>query len=452
MLVIYNAVLVDADHNSRGYVAVDGTRIAAVSPGDPDADLLEHCSRRIDAGGAMLMPGVIDSHVHLREPGMTHKADIATESRALAAGGVTSWIDMPNVVPPTVTLDALADKQRRAAEKSVNNYAFFVGATADNIDMLARDVDYSRVAGVKAFLGSSTGGLLLNDGKALERLFSSVPALIAVHCEDEDTIAADRQCLMEAYAGNVPVECHPRWRSAQACLRSTTRAVKLARRFGTRLHVLHISTADELNLFSAAPLAEKRITAEACVGHLFFSDDDYTRLGNRIKVNPSIKTKADRDALRRALVEGRIDTVATDHAPHLLGEKKLPYVEAPSGMPMAQFGLVAMLELSLQGLFTPSVIVEKMCHAPAELFGIERRGHLRKGYFADLVLVKRMRRGHALKDSDAASLCRWTPLAGTLLHHHVEMTLVNGAIVYEHRRGIQADNDSRPAMPLTFKR
>ena len=430
MQIIYNARLV-LDHGvSTGYVIISDDKIQQVAAGDPDGHLLEVCGNSVDAQGAWLLPGVIDTHVHFREPGLTHKATIASESRAAVAGGVTSYVDMPNVVPPTVDLEALEDKWARAERSSLANYAFWVGATAGNVDMLVHDVDYTRVPGVKVFLGSSTGGMLVDDAQVLRRIFGQVPALIAVHSEDETLIRQGMQQARAQYGDDVPVACHGLIRSHEACYRSTRRAVELARELGTRLHVLHVTTARELELFEPGPLAGKRITAEACVGHLWFSDQDYDRLQSRIKVNPAIKTIADRDALRRALSTGLIDVVSTDHAPHTLAEKSQKYLKSPSGMPLAQFSLVTMLELVRQGWLTMQQVVNKMCQAPAQLLGIERRGLLQPGYQADLVMVAEVPQGYELTDRDVRSSCQWTPLVGATLHHRVERTWVNGVEVY----------------------
>lgn len=445
MKIIYNALLALDNAIIKGYVLIDGENIKEVAAGDPDGHLIDQCDSSVDADGAWLMPGVIDTHVHFREPGLTHKATIAGESRAAVAGGVTSFIDMPNVVPPTVTLDALRDKWHRAEQSSMANYSFYVGATATNTDMLIHDIDYTRVPGVKVFLGSSTGGMLVNDSQVLRRIFAQVPALIAVHSEDEDMIRAGMQRARAQYGDDVPVRSHPVIRSSEACMECTRRAVSMAQELGTRLHVLHVTTAQELNLFTAGELSHKRITAEACVGHLWFSDRDYDRLGNRIKVNPAIKTDADRQALRRAVASGVIDVVSTDHAPHTREEKSQKYLKSPSGMPLAQFSLVAMLELAEQGLFTFSQVVEKMCHAPARLFGIAQRGFLRAGFRADMVLVRRVPDGYLLTDADVLSSCGWTPLDGTLLHHRVERTWVNGVEVYPH------EPQHSPAQALRFE-
>ena len=447
MELIYNATIVNEGVAQNGYLAIDAGMIAEVGHSNPPAELMEQASTRVNARGDLLLPGVIDDHVHFREPGLTHKADIASESRAAVAGGVTSFMDMPNVVPPTTSIDTLNDKFSRAAQHSVANYSFYIGATASNIDQL-RDVDYSRVCGVKVFLGSSTGGMLLDDAAALRRLFGTVPALIAAHCEDEGIIRTNRERYQAEHGEYIPATAHPLVRSREACVQSTRRAVTLARETGARLHVLHVTTADELDLFdNDRPLADKRITAEACLGHLWFCDEDYARLGNRIRVNPAVKTRADRDALRQAVAQGAIDVVATDHAPHLLSDKCENNVKVASGMPLAQFSLVTMLELARQGIFTIEQVVQAMCHAPATLFGIDRRGFLRKGYHADVVQV-RADDGYIITDESVLSKCQWTPLAGAVMHHRVMRTWVNGHRAYD-MGGI---DDSMTGQALTFNR
>lgn len=448
MELIYNATLVNEGVSGNGYLAISDGVIAEVGLGNPSAELMQHATTRVNARGDLVMPGVIDDHVHFREPGLTQKADIASESRAAVAGGVTSFMDMPNVVPTTTTIDTLEDKFERAARHSVANYSFYIGATATNIDLL-RHVDYSRVCGVKVFLGSSTGGMLLDDDDALRRLFGTVPALIAAHCEDEGIISANRERYQAEHGPYIPATAHQFVRSREACVKSSRRAVELARETGARLHVLHLTTADELDLFdSDKPLAEKRITAEACVGHLWFCDDDYSRLGNRIRVNPAVKTRADRDALRQAVAHGIIDVVATDHAPHLLSDKCENNIKVASGMPLAQFSLVTMLELARRGVFTIEQIVQAMCHAPATLFGIDRRGFLRKGYHADVVQVRLDDDGYIITDESVMSKCAWTPLAGAVMHSRVMRTWVNGHRAFDQG----AITDSTPGQPLTFNR
>lgn len=429
-LLLYNATIINEGKRVKGYVAVDGNFISLTGEGNPPANLLESARHKIDLSGCYLLPGVIDDHVHFRDPGLTHKGDVTTESQAAVAGGVTSYMEMPNTKPPTVTIEALNDKIAHAAECSSANYCFFLGATKDNIDELLR-CDYSTTPGVKLFLGSSTGNMLVDDEIALNRIFAEVPALIAVHTEDEGIIRANRDLYERQFGGNVPINIHPYIRSREACLKATHHAIDLANTHGSRLHVMHVSTADEVKLFSNAPIGEKRITAEACVHHLWFTDDDYASLGARIKINPAIKQDADRQALRKALRDGRIDIIATDHAPHLLSEKEGTALTAASGAPMVQFSLPAMLELADCNVFTHELVVEKMCHAPARLYNIDRRGYIRPGFYADLVVVK-PNDPYIVTDSMVASRCGWTPLAGVTLSNRVITTFVNGAKVYDH--------------------
>ena len=435
--LLRNALIINEGQRFDGYIVIDGGMIAEVGHGLPDEATVNSCSEVIDAEGCWAIPGVIDDQVHFRDPGLTHKGDIATESRAAVAGGVTSYMDMPNVVPPTTTIEALEAKYERASEVSMANYSFFIGATNDNIDTLLA-VDYSKTCGVKAFLGSSTGNMLVSDSEALHRLFAEVPALVAVHSEDEATIAANRARYVAECGDDLPVELHPLIRSAEACYVSTARAVERAARYGTRLHVLHLSTARELQLFdSTTPLAEKRVTAEVCVHHLWFSDADYARLGNMIKCNPAVKTAADREALRDGLRNGAIDIVATDHAPHLWQEKQGNCLKAASGMPLVQFSLVAMLEMAGQGVFTVEQVVDKMCHAPARLYRIDRRGFLRPGYHADIAIVAPGEE-FTVGEENIVSRCGWSPFMGVTFHNRVIKTFVNGNVVYD--RGKFADS------------
>ncbi|MCM1021737.1 MAG: dihydroorotase [Muribaculum sp.] len=439
MNLLHNAIIIDSGRRYRGYVAFDDEFIVAVGEGDvPSQLLLQASDKACDLQGAYLMPGVIDDQVHFRDPGLTHKADIATESAAAAAGGVTSFMDMPNTKPPTVTVEALQAKLARAEKVSVVNYAFFLGGTNDNLSELLK-ADYTRIPGVKLFLGSSTGNMLVDNEHELDAIFSKVPALIAIHSEDEATICRNREAAIKQYAPDEPpVDQHPLIRSHEACLTSTCAAIERAHRFGTRLHVLHISTEAETRLFTSEHLAQKKITAEVTVQHLWFTEADYTRLGTRIKMNPAIKTAADRDALRRALRDGRIDIVATDHAPHLPQEKEGGAISAASGAPMVQYSLPLMLEMADQGVFTHELVVEKMCNAPAELFGIDRRGRLCAGYYADITVV-RPNSPYQISDSDTLSRCGWTPLAGTVLHNRVEQTWVNGRKVFDIPNGVAPD-------------
>ena len=446
MITIHNARIVNLGREYTGYVAIDGEFIHAMGDGAAPEALLAASQEVIDAAGMLLIPGCIDDHVHFREPGLTHKADIASESRAAVAGGVTSYMDMPNTKPLTITAEALEEKFDIAARSSVANYSFFIGATNDNIDTLL-SIDNKRVAGVKLFLGSSTGNMLVDESDVLHRLFMECRTLISVHSEDEAIIRERRAFYTGRFGEDLSVFYHPLIRSAEACYVCTERAVELARRYGTRLHVAHISTARELELFWAEPLLDKRITAEACVHHLWFTDNDYASLGTRIKCNPAIKTTADRNALRDAVNNGAIDLIATDHAPHLLSEKQGGALTAASGSPYVQFSLIMMLELVRQGVFSTVTVVEKMCHAPAMLYNIDRRGILRPGYYADIVLIDTNTR-HTVTKEDVLSKCGWSPLEGTTFHSRVVKTFVNGKCIYSD--GVVADNLA--SHPLKFNR
>lgn len=443
-LALHNATIINDGRRFKGYVVVDRPFITSVGEGDMPEKLMESCRECVDAEGALLLPGVIDDQVHFRDPGLTHKADIATESMAAVAGGVTSFMDMPNTNPPTVTAEALEAKLSRGAECSTGNYGFFIGATNDNIDTLL-SCDYTKVPGVKLFLGSSTGNMLVDREATLDRIFRDVPAIIAVHSEDEATIRANRETIAARYDGHPPVSEHPAIRSREACIVSTARAIERANRFDTRLHVLHVSTAEEVDMFSAMPLEEKRITAEVCVHHLWFCDDDYPTLGTRIKMNPAVKTAADREALRQGLRDGHLDVVGTDHAPHLPSEKDGDALTAASGAPMVQFSLPVMLEMADQGIFTHELVAEKMCHAPARLFHVDQRGYIAPGYYADLTVVT-PDTPYTVTDDMVLSRCGWTPLAGTTLHNRVIATYVNGQLAYSH-----GDVDTTVhGMPLRF--
>lgn len=439
--LVYNVDVVLPERRFRGYVAVDDDGfIACVGRGDVPA-LFSDASTLVDGEGALLMPGVIDCHVHFREPGLTHKATIASESRAAVAGGVTSFIDMPNTVPQAVTCAAVEEKCSIAARSSVANYGFFIGATNDNIDEILA-ADYTKVAGIKLFMGSSTGNMLVDRREALERLFETAPAIIVVHAEDEATIRRCRQEIEAEYGADAPVALHSRLRPAGACYKASAEAVRLARRHGARLHIAHVSTACELELLdSAADVMLKHVTAEVSPHHLWWTEDDYADKGARIKINPAIKTVADRQALRMAVADGRIDVVATDHAPHLLPEKAGGLFKAASGAPMVQFSLVAMLEL-----FDPCLVAAVMADNPARLFGIDRRGRIAEGYHADLVLVRLDAGGYKVHDSDVLSLCGWTPMDGQLLHSRVRSTWVNGNLVYD--QGVV--DDTIRGMRLSF--
>jgi dihydroorotase len=382
----------------------------------------------IDASGCFVLPGIIDDHVHFREPGLTAKADIDTESRAAAAGGVTTYFDMPNTVPQTTTLEALEEKYALGAEKSHVNYAFFFGATNDNVTLFSQ-LDKRRVPGIKLFMGSSTGNMLVDRQEALDQIFASADMPIMVHCEDTGIINHNMAAAKEKYGDDPNVTHHPEIRSAEACYESTKLAVALAKKHHARLHVAHLSTARELELFGDDP----HITAEATVSHLFFCDRDYSLLGTRIKCNPAIKSERDREALREALNDGRISVVGTDHAPHLLSQKEGGCAKAASGMPMVQFSLVTMLELVDQGVLSLERLVELMCHHPATLFGVRHRGFLREGYQADIVLV-RPNTGWTVTKELILSKCGWSPMEGHMYLWRIERTLCNGHTVWQQGR------------------
>lgn len=429
--IIRHATLVNEGEKFVGSLVMEDDRIAEVLRGD--AQPAAPCEREIDATGLYLLPGVIDDHVHFRDPGLTHKADMESESRAAAAGGVTSYMDMPNTVPQTTTLETLEAKFDDAARKSRVNYSFFFGATNDNAHLLAR-LDAERVCGVKLFMGSSTGNMLVNNGQTLREIFSGTEKIIMAHCEDPALIEANTQAVRATQGDDPDVKFHPVVRDAEACYQSTRKAVELARETDARLHIAHVSTARELELFSPTPLTEeKRITAEACVAHLYFTDQDYARLGTRIKCNPAIKEESDRTALRNALTDGRIDVIGTDHAPHLLSEKEGGCLKAVSGMPMVQFSLVTMLELADKKVLSVEEVVNKMCHAPATLFRIRERGYLRPGYMADLVLVKPDTPWTVTK-AGILSRCGWSPMEGHAYRWQVQRTFVNGECVYADNR------------------
>lgn len=429
--LIHNACIVNEGTSFLGYVAIRGEFIDKVGAGEPDAELIGAASTVIDAAGRLLLPGVIDTHVHFRDPGLTHKADMATESRAAVAGGVTSFIDMPNTRPATTTMAEVEAKLARAAEVSVANYGFFIGATADNLDEL-RTADYSRCAGVKLFMGSSTGNMLVDNSEAIDRLFAEVPALVAVHAEDETLLRQRREAIVERYGEQLSLDFHPVIRNHDVCFEASRRIVEIARRHNHRLHLLHISTAQELSLLQPGEPSTKLITAETCPQYLAFSDEQYPMLGTRIKCNPAIKRPADRDALRQAVTDGLIDTIATDHAPHLPEEKQGTALTAASGMPMIQFSLTLMLQMADEGIFDIYTIVREICHNPATIYGIDRRGFIREGYYADLVLVNNDCEPYTITDQWVISRCGWTPLAGLTVGNKVDMTFVNGHPAYRH--------------------
>lgn len=383
----------------------------------------------VDATGKYLLPGVIDDQVHFREPGLTHKGDLYSESRAAVAGGITSFMEMPNTNPATLTQTLLAEKYQRAAQVSPANFSFFMGASNDNLEEVLK-TNAQNVCGIKIFMGSSTGNMLVDNEQVLEHIFQNVPMLIATHCEDEATVKHNYALAKEKFGDNIPPEYHPIIRNAEACYLSSSKAVSLAKKWGTRLHILHISTEKELALFdNTIPLEQKKITAEACVHHLWFSDADYAEKGFLIKWNPAVKTAQDRAAIRNAVNDNRIDIVATDHAPHTWAEKQNLYPTAPSGAPLVQHSLVAMLELYKQGIFSLEKVVEKMSHAPAICFRMEKRGFIREGYYADLVLVD-LDKKWTVSPENILYKCQWSPLMGTIFSSQVLKTWVNGHLAW----------------------
>lgn len=428
-ILIKNVNIVNEGRIFNGSIVIEADSIVDISEQSyqPEASF----DKVIDASGCFVLPGIIDDHVHFREPGLTQKADIESESRAAAVGGVTSYFDMPNTVPQTTTLQSLKDKFERAKTESHVNYSFFFGATNDN-SSLFQQLDVHSIPGIKLFMGSSTGNMLVDRREALETIFRTAPLPIMAHCEDTNIINQNMIFAKNHYGEDPDVKYHPMIRSVDACYQSTKTAVELARKYGTRLHVAHLTTARELELFSSQ---YPNITAEAVVGHLYFSDEDYSSLGSRIKVNPAIKSKTDRDALRQALNDGRIAVVGTDHAPHLIAQKEGGCCKAASGMPMIQFSLVTMLELVDDGVLTLPRMVELMCHRPAKLFEISKRGYIRKGYKADLVLV-RPHSPWTVTPDIIESKCGWSPVEGHTYNWKVERTFCNGHEVYNCEKGV----------------
>lgn len=422
--LIVNARLVNEGRETENDLLIENGRIARIAasidarPGD----------QVVDAAGRWLLPGMIDDQVHFREPGLTHKGDIASESAAAVAGGLTSFMDMPNTNPPTLDAAALRAKYDLAAGRAWGNYGFYLGASNDNLAAI-QSLDPKTAPGIKVFMGASTGNMLVDDPQTLDAIFRDAPTPIITHCEDTPTIDASLAAFKALYGDDIPVAYHPDIRSREACIKSTQLAISLARKHGTRLHVLHISTADELALFTPGPLQGKRITAETCIHFLRFDRADYERLGNFIKCNPAIKDAGDREALIRALVEDRIDVLATDHAPHTLEEKGKPYMQAPSGLPLVQYALVAAWELVHEGRLARTQVVQKFAHAAAQLFDVKERGFLREGYHADLVLVEDT--PFAVKREDVLSKCGWSPFEGTTFRSRIASTWVNGQQVWD---------------------
>ena len=442
--LIKSATIVNEDHVFEGDVLIRDGRIEQV--GSSIAEPKGQCDV-IDATGLHLLPGCIDDQVHFREPGLTHKADLHTESRAAVAGGITSFMEMPNTVPNTLTQDLLQQKYDLAAHKSPANYSFFMGVSNDNADEVLR-TDPEKVCGIKIFMGSSTGNMLVDDDHILSRIFANTGCLIATHCEDEATVKRNLQSAIESRGASLSPADHPIIRDVDACYISSSKAVALAKKHNTRLHILHISTAKELSLFdNTIPLERKRITSEACIHHLWFCDADYAALGNLIKWNPAVKSAADRDEILKAVIDNRIDVIATDHAPHTLAEKMKPYVEAPSGGPLVQHALIAMLELHKQGKIALTDVVRKMSHDVARCFKLRERGYIREGYFADLVLVD-LNKPTKVDRTNLLYKCGWSPFEGVKFSASVVRTFVNGHTVWNNGELVDAPNGMR----LAFER
>ena len=441
-VLIKNARIVNEGCITKGDILIEGELIVQI---EKSIDSQE--AQIIDAKNKYVLPGVIDDQVHFREPGLTHKATIATESRAAAAGGITSFIEMPNTNPQTTTIEKLEDKFEIASKTSFVNYSFMFGGTNDNLEEILK-VDSKNVAGLKLFLGSSTGNMLVDNPEVLEKIFSSTNLLISVHCEDEATIRNNTKLYTDKYGDDIPIKYHPIIRSEEACYLSSSKAIELAKKTGARLHVFHLSTGKETNLFTnKTPLKDKKITAEVCIHHLWFSDKDYEEKGTHIKWNPAVKTEADRSQLWEALLDDRLDVIATDHAPHTLEEKNNVYTKAPSGGPLVQHALVAMFEAYHKGKISIEKLVEKMCHNPAILFQVEKRGYIKEGYFADIVIVDDNNPWTVSKDN-VLYKCKWSPFEGTTFKSRVTHTLVNGQLVYENSNFYEVNAAKR----LTFSR
>ena len=425
-LIIKNATVVNEGEIGHYDVLIDGNLIVQIEP-----NIDSPGAKEINAEGLHLLPGVIDDQVHFREPGLTHKGEIYTEARAGLAGGVTSFMEMPNTNPLAISIAELEKKYKKASEVSLANYSFFMGTTNKNLDELQK-TDYSKVCGVKIFMGSSTGDMLVDDPMALENIFSKVNALIATHCEYDPMIKENQKRIVVEYGEDIPAYFHPIIRNDEACYKSSSFAVELAKKFNTRLHILHISSAKELKLFTnKIPLKEKRITAEACVHHLWFCDEDYKTKGNLIKWNPAIKTAYDRDKIFEAVLNDTIDVVCTDHAPHTLEEKNQSYLKAPSGGPLVQHSLQAMLQFHKQGKISLDHIVKKMSHNVADLFRIQNRGYIKEGFIADLVLVN-LNKPQKVSKENILYKCGWSPFEGTVFDSTIEKTFVNGHLVYDN--------------------
>ncbi len=442
---IKNTLIVNENRKFKGSIIIKDGYIDRIIEGELDIERSN--INVIDGEGKILIPGVIDDQVHFREPGLTHKAEIYTESKAAIAGGITSFMEMPNTIPQAVTQKLLKEKFDIASKNSLANYSFYMGATNDNIDEIIK-TDPKNVCGIKVFMGSSTGNMLVDNKESLEKIFSKAPVLIAVHCEDEATIKRNTNEYKAEFGDNIPIGHHPLIRSAEACFKSSSMAVQLAKKHGARLHILHLSTKKELDLLdNSIPLKDKKITGEICVHHLWFDDKDYNKYGTRIKWNPAIKSETDRNALFEAMLDDRLDVIATDHAPHTLEEKSNSYFKAPSGGPLVQHALNVMLEFYYQKKISLEKIVDKMCHKPAELFKIDRRGYIREGYRADMVLID-LDKEYTVSKDNLLYKCQWSPFENQIFHSKITHTFVNGNLVYKD--GVF--NEGIKGMALEFNR
>jgi dihydroorotase len=428
-ILIKNAKIVNEGKQFKGSLYIKNGLIEEILTEFIPEELEKEC-RIIEAEGQILIPGVIDDQVHFRDPGMPHKGDLYTESRAAVAGGTTSFMDMPNVKPQTTTQKLLTERYELGAQKSLANYSFYMGATNDNLEEILK-TDPKNVCGIKIFMGSSTGNMLVDDTETLSKIFEKAPLLIATHCEDTPTIEKNQEEYRKQYGDEIPMEYHGKIRSAEACYKSSSKAIELAKKYNTRLHILHLSTAKEMELLdNDKPAKEKRITGEVCVHHLWFDDRDYKEKKARIRWNPAIKTQEDKNALMEALLNDKLDIIATDHAPHTVEEKDGNYMQAAGGGPLVQHSLVAMLEMAREGKISTEKVVEKMCHTPAEIFQVKNRGFIRKGYHADLVLLDE--EAWTVKPDNILYKCGWSPFEGQTFHHKVNKTFVNGHLVYNN--------------------
>jgi dihydroorotase len=445
-LLLYNGTIINENTCRVGSILIEEDKISKIFYEEAPSYLYNNATV-INVSGKTIIPGIIDDQVHFREPGLTHKGDIYSESKAAIAGGVTSYMEMPNTNPQTTSQELLEEKYKTGAEKSLANYSFYIGATNSNLNELLK-TDPKTVCGIKIFMGSSTGNMLVDNIDTLEKIFQQAPLLIAVHCEDENTIRRNLASYSSQFGDNIPIEAHPEIRSEEACFLSSSLAVRLAQKYNTRLHILHLSTGKELELLSnKLPSNDKKITSEVCVHHLWFDKDDYKTKGNLIKWNPAIKTKNDKNQLLEAVLDNTIDIIATDHAPHTLEEKSNPYLKAPSGGPLVQHSLNVMLELKRQGEISMEKIVQKMCHHPADIFAVNKRGYIREGYYADLAIVD-MEEKWTVNEDNILYKCKWSPFEGHEFTGKVKQTFVNGNLVFDN--GLF--NESIKGKRLTFNR